>query len=41
VLGLIWAVMLRFLKFGDEDDDKSSAKDSLLKWCGFVLAILS
>ena len=32
VLGLVWALMLRFLKFSDDEDEKISPKDALLKW---------
>jgi len=36
VLGLLWAIMLRFLKIGDDDDEGSlrlNARDALLLWC--------
>eukprot|EP01090_Pellita_catalonica_P019472 TRINITY_DN6651_c0_g1_i1.p1 TRINITY_DN6651_c0_g1~~TRINITY_DN6651_c0_g1_i1.p1 ORF type:complete len:984 (-),score=317.79 TRINITY_DN6651_c0_g1_i1:120-2789(-) len=34
VLGLIWAVMLKFMKIGDDDDeDQVDAKEALLLWC--------
>jgi Ca2+-binding EF-hand superfamily protein len=32
VLGLIWAIMLRFLKFGDDTDKSLDAKTALLMW---------
>eukprot|EP01105_Mastigella_eilhardi_P007218 TRINITY_DN18728_c0_g1_i1.p1 TRINITY_DN18728_c0_g1~~TRINITY_DN18728_c0_g1_i1.p1 ORF type:complete len:1570 (+),score=567.85 TRINITY_DN18728_c0_g1_i1:44-4753(+) len=36
VLSLVWGMMLRFIKIGDDDDEASSklnAKDALLMWC--------
>jgi len=34
ILGLIWAVMLKFIKIGDDEDaDQLNAKDALLLWC--------
>lgn len=32
VLGFVWACILKFLKFGDDDDDSLNAKDALLMW---------
>lgn len=33
IMGMIWSIMQRFLKFGDDDDaEKLSAEDSLLMW---------
>ena len=32
MLGLLWAIMTRFLKTGDDDDASLSPKDSLLRW---------
>jgi len=32
VLGLIWAIVLRFTKIGDDDEAKLNAKDALLMW---------
>lgn len=36
VMGIVYAIMLKFLKFEDDDGEASgSAKDSLLRWCKF------
>lgn len=33
ILGLVWAIMLKYLKFGDEEDgEQLNAKDALLMW---------
>lgn len=32
ILGLIWAIVLRFTKIGDDDEEKLNAKDALLLW---------
>lgn len=33
VLGLVWAIMLKFLKIGDPDDEQAlNFKDALLLW---------
>eukprot|EP00211_Chloroparvula_japonica_P004956 CAMPEP_0119119142 /NCGR_PEP_ID=MMETSP1310-20130426/760_1 /TAXON_ID=464262 /ORGANISM="Genus nov. species nov., Strain RCC2339" /LENGTH=856 /DNA_ID=CAMNT_0007108559 /DNA_START=117 /DNA_END=2684 /DNA_ORIENTATION=+ len=45
VLGFVWACILKFLKFGDDDDaEKLNAKDALLMWvqnkvAGYGLAV--
>lgn len=31
ILGLVWSIMLKYMKFGD-DDDQLNAKDALLLW---------
>eukprot|EP01105_Mastigella_eilhardi_P022510 TRINITY_DN5543_c0_g1_i1.p1 TRINITY_DN5543_c0_g1~~TRINITY_DN5543_c0_g1_i1.p1 ORF type:complete len:1716 (-),score=541.94 TRINITY_DN5543_c0_g1_i1:60-5207(-) len=36
ILALIWSIMLRFIKIGDDDDEASAklnAKEALLMWC--------
>lgn len=32
VLGLVWALMMKYLKFATEDDESMSPKDALLRW---------
>eukprot|EP00004_Rigifila_ramosa_P009734 TRINITY_DN213_c0_g1_i1.p1 TRINITY_DN213_c0_g1~~TRINITY_DN213_c0_g1_i1.p1 ORF type:complete len:1246 (-),score=385.52 TRINITY_DN213_c0_g1_i1:64-3723(-) len=32
ILGLVWAIMLRFMKFGEDDEDQTNAKDALRMW---------
>jgi hypothetical protein len=32
VLGAIWGIMKTFLKFGDDEDQKTSAVDALQMW---------
>ncbi len=32
VLGMVWAVMRTFMKFGNEEDSKINARDALLAW---------
>jgi len=32
ILGLVWAIMIRFLKFSDEDEAEMSAEEALLMW---------
>ncbi|EDQ86636.1 uncharacterized protein MONBRDRAFT_28031 [Monosiga brevicollis MX1] len=32
VLGLIWALMMKYLKFAQEDDENLSPKEALLRW---------
>ncbi|EGD76823.1 paramyosin [Salpingoeca rosetta] len=32
VLGLVWALMMKYLKFAQEDDETLSPKDALLRW---------
>jgi hypothetical protein len=40
VLGLIWAMMMRYLKFSEDQDEKVSAKDALLQVRLFVDAVV-
>lgn len=36
VMGLVWSIMLKFLKFDDDDGEVAgNAKDALLRWCQF------
>lgn len=36
IMGLVYAIMLKFLKFDDDDGDSAgNAKDALLRWCQF------
>ncbi|EDQ86619.1 uncharacterized protein MONBRDRAFT_33696 [Monosiga brevicollis MX1] len=38
VMSLVWAIMMRFMRFDDDDDgEQLSAKDALLKWLQFHL----
>eukprot|EP00911_Craspedida_sp_UC1_P002721 UC1_evm2s1999 len=32
VLGLVWALMMKYLKFAQEDDESLSPKEALLRW---------
>eukprot|EP00055_Hartaetosiga_balthica_P008816 m.33924 g.33924 ORF g.33924 m.33924 type:complete len:1745 (+) comp6485_c0_seq2:13-5247(+) len=32
VLGLVWALMMKYLKFAQEDEENLSPKDALLRW---------
>jgi hypothetical protein len=34
-MGLMWAIMMKFTKFDDEDEQSLSAKDALLRWLQF------
>lgn len=39
VMGLVYAIMLKFLRFEDDEGEASgSAKESLLRWCAFNTA---
>lgn len=33
ILALVWAILLKFIKFGDDDGTTMNAKEALLLWC--------
>jgi len=39
ILALLWGIMLKFLKFGDEDEEKLSAQEALLMWVRNQVAV--
>jgi len=34
-MSLMWAIMMKFMKFDEEDEEQLSAKDALLRWLQF------
>ncbi len=40
MLGLVWGIMRRYLKFGEDDEQKLKASDALLMWVKVNFAIV-